>query len=152
MKLQSALVIGEVKKFIDQGQPVILPVDGQSMRPFITGGREKVEFVPLPASSGLDTGLQPGDVVMAKVREGYHVVHRIVQIDGNRLVLEGDGNLGFKEHCLREDVVAQGINVVDAAGRKRSLTSPEARRRWRLWMRLKPLRRILLKALRLIGK
>ncbi len=147
MKLESAFVIEEMKKFIDKGQSVILPVNGRSMRPFIIGGKEKVEFVPLPANGD---NLQPGDVVMAKVREGYHVVHRIVQIDGDRLVLEGDGNLGFKEHCLLEDVVAQGINVVDAKGRKRSLTSPEARRKWRLWMRLKPLRRVLLKAMKLI--
>lgn len=86
---------------------------------------------------------------MAKVREGYHVVHRVVTMDGDQLVLEGDGNLGFQEHCRLTDVVALGINVLDAQGRKRSLTSPKARRRWRLWMRLKPFRRILLRLFRI---
>ena len=146
MKLQADLMIGEVKKLIGQGVAVTLPVDGRSMRPFIIGGKEKVEFVPLPASP------QPGDVVMAKVRDGYYVVHRVVATDGDQLVLEGDGNLGFQEHCRLADVVALGISVVDTRGRKRSLTSPQARRRWRLWMRLKPIRRILLGLLRIFGK
>ncbi len=141
MKIQSDIVIGEVKKFIDQGQSVIFLVSGQSMRPFIRGGKDKVEFRPLPQ------GLQLGDVVMAKVREGYYVVHRIVEIDGDRITLEGDGNLGFREHCLLGDVVAQGVEVVAPDGQRRSLTSLSARRNWRIWMRLKPLRRILLKVM-----
>lgn len=142
MKLLSDLVIAETERFIDEGKSVILPVDGRSMRPFIIGGKDKVEFAPLP------TELRLGDVVMARVREGYPVVHRIVRIDGDQLTLEGDGNLGFQEHCHLEDVVAQGICVIDRKGRKRSLTSPKARRNWKIWMRLKPLRRVLLKIIR----
>lgn len=142
MKLQSDVVIGEVKKLIDQGQSVIFPVNGLSMRPFIIGGKDKVEFRPLPPN------LQVGDVVMTKVLEGYPVVHRIVGIDGDRLTLEGDGNLGFQEHCLLGDVVAHGVCTIDPQGQRRSLTSPSARRKWRIWMRLKPLRRILLKVIK----
>lgn len=142
MKIQSDIVIDEVKRFIDQGLPVILPVGGLSMRPFIIGGKDKVEFRPLPPS------LQVGDVVMANVREGYPVVHRIVKIDGDRITLEGDGNLGFQEHCLLGDVVAQGVDAIAPNGQRRSLTSPTARRHWRIWMRLKPLRRILLKIIK----
>ncbi len=142
MKVLSDMVIAEAKRFIDEGKTVILPVNGRSMRPFIIGGKDKVEFAPLPAE------LQLGDVVMAKVKEGYPVVHRIVRIDGDQLTLEGDGNLGFQEHCHLRDVVAQGTYVIDGKGRKKSLTSPKARRNWKIWMRLKPLRRILLKIIR----
>ncbi len=146
MRCQADLVITEMKGFIDQGRSVILPVDGWSMRPFIIGGKDKVEFVPLPPA------LQLGDVVMAKVQEGYHVVHRVVEIDGDHFVLEGDGNLGFQEHCLLGDIVAQGIYVIDRKGRKQSLISPSARRRWKVWMRLKPLRRILLKIFKIFRR
>ncbi len=142
MRYQSEVLMAEVKRFIDRGQHVILPVSGNSMRPFITGDKDKVEFCPTPPV------LQRGDVVMAKVEGGYYVVHRIVDTDGDRLTLEGDGNLGFQEHCRRDDILAQGIAVVDGHGRKRSLTAPQARRRWRLWMLLKPVRRILLKLCR----
>lgn len=142
MKYQSEILMAEVKRFIDNGQCVILPVSGNSMLPFITGDKDKVEFCPPPSV------LRRGDVVMAKVEGGYYVVHRIVDMDGNHLTLEGDGNLGFQEHCHRGDIVAQGIAVVDGKGRKRSLTTPQARRRWRLWMLLKPIRRILIGVIR----
>ncbi len=142
MRFQSEVLISEVQRFIDGGQCVILPVSGNSMLPFIVGDKDKVEFCPPPPV------LQRGDVVMAKVDGGYYVVHRIVHIDGNQLILEGDGNLGFQEHCHRNDVVAKGIAVVKPIGRKRSLTSPSARRRWHIWMVLKPFRRILLRVYR----
>ncbi len=146
MRCRSEVLMGEVKRFIDCGQRVVLPVSGNSMVPFIVGDKDKVEFCPPPPE------LQRGDVVMAKVDGGYYVVHRIVDIDGDRITLEGDGNLGFQEHCHRNDVVAQGIAVVDRKGRKRSLTSPKARQRWRAWMGLRPFRRILLKGCRLMGR
>lgn len=143
MKILPDIMVGETKRLVGEGKSVILPVNGRSMRPFIIGGKDKVEFAPLPQR------LQPGDVVMATVREGYPVVHRIVAVEGDQLTLEGDGNLGFQEHCDRKDVVAQGTWVIDPRGRRRSLTSPAARRKWRIWMRLKPLRRILLKIIEL---
>lgn len=145
MRLQSEVLMGEVQRFIDSGQHVILPVSGNSMLPFIVGDKDKVEFCPPPRV------LQRGDVVMAKVDEGYYVVHRIVAIAGEQLTLEGDGNLGLQEHCHRSHVVAQGIAVVNRKGRRRSLTAPGARRLWRIWMRLGLFRRILLKVCRLMG-
>ena len=146
MRFQSEVLISEVQRFIDGGQCVILPVSGNSMLPFIVGDKDKVEFCPPPPV------LQRGDVVMAKVDGDYYVVHRIVHIDGNQLTLEGDGNLGFQEHCHRGDIVAQGIAVVRHNGRTRSLTTPGSRRLWRIWMGLGPFRRILLKVCRLMGR
>lgn len=144
MKVQSDVVIAELRRFIDEGKSVILPVSGRSMLPFIVGGKDRVEFFPLKDE------LQKGDVVMAEVDEGYYVVHRVMRIDDNRLVLEGDGNLGFQEHCAVEKVIAKGVYVIDLKGRKHSLTSPSAMRKWRIWMGLKPVRRLLLKVVKII--
>ncbi len=144
MKVQSEVMIAELQRFIAEGKSVILPVSGRSMLPFIVGDRDKVEFYPLKDE------LHKGDVVMAKVDEGYYVVHRVVRIDGDCVVLEGDGNLGFQEHCTKANVIAQGLYVIDKQGRKRSLTSPVAMKRWKLWMALKPLRRVLLKFVKIL--
>jgi len=118
---------------------VIFPVKGNSMLPFIIGDKDKVEFHPIKHP------LHIGDIIMARVDEGYPVVHRIVGIDGDRITLTGDGNLGFKEHCHRQQVIAQGMFVVDQEGNKKSLTSQKALRKWRRWNNLRPIRRILLK-------
>lgn len=109
------------------------------MLPFIIGDKDKVEFHPIKGD------LHVGDIIMARVDEGYPVVHRIIGIDGDRITLTGDGNLGFKEHCHRQQVIAQGLFVVDQNGRKKSLTSQEALRKWHWWNSLRPIRRILLK-------
>lgn len=116
--------IDEVKSIIDENRPVILPAKGNSMLPFIHSG-DNVELRPIHAE------LEIGDIVLAKTQEGHPVIHRIVKIDGDRITLEGDGNLGFQEHCLRKDVIAQVIR--------------DDKRQWHLWMSLRPIRRILLK-------
>ena len=116
--------IDDVKSIIDEGRTVILPVKGNSMLPFIRGG-EKVELHPI------HTELKIGNIVLAKVKEGYPVIHRIVKIEGDEITLEGDGNLGFQEHCNRKSVIAQVVR--------------DDLRQWHLWMSLRPIRRVLLK-------
>lgn len=138
MKMKSSIVIAELQRFIQEGKSVVLPVDGRSMRPFIIGGKDKVEFYPLTEE------LQRGDVVLAKVDDGYYVVHRVVACQEGCVTLEGDGNLGFQEHCALSQVIAKGIYVIDKKGRKRSLVSTSSMRKWNVWMALKPIRRFLL--------
>ena len=112
--------IAALEQFIREGRPVKFPVEGTSMLPFIVGGRDCVEFYPVEGE------LKVGDIVMARVEEGYPVVHRVIGIepvagdaspasfsaDDCRIILTGDGNLGFKEHCLRKDVIAKAHAVI----------------------------------------
>ena len=146
--------IAALEQFIREGRPVKFPVKGTSMLPFIVGGRDCVEFYPVEGE------LKVGDIVMARVEEGYPVVHRIVGIepaagdasfsaDDCRIVLTGDGNLGFKEHCLRKDVIAKAHVVIRPDGSRKSLISQKALRNWRRWQRLRPVRRGLLKIIKL---
>lgn len=116
--------IDDVKSLIDEDRPVILPAKGNSMLPFIHSG-DNVELRPI------HTVLKIGDIVLAKTQEGHPVIHRIVKIEDNKITLEGDGNLGFQEHCLSQDVIAQVVR--------------DDKRQWQLWMSLRPIRRILLK-------
>lgn len=130
-------LLAEVIRLVNEGMRVTLPVKGYSMLPFIIGGQESVELVKPEA-------LSVGDVVLAWINGSYFVVHRIIRIEGNRVQLMGDGNLGGEEFCQRSEVAARAEYVVSKRGRRRYLYS-----RWRvfasrLWWALKPVRRILL--------
>jgi hypothetical protein len=54
----------------------------------------------------------------------------------------GDGNIRGFEHCRQEDIVGKAIHVIGADGKKRPL--PNDSSRWRLWNRLRPVRRWIL--------
>ena len=130
-------IIEEAIRLVDEGVSVTLPVNGNSMLPFIIGGKESVilQKPELP---------KVGDVVLAWA-DGYrYVVHRIIRINGDRVTLMGDGNVRGTEHCLLKDVKARVTHVVSADNKKRDLYS-----RWRvlaakLWYWLRPIRRYLL--------
>ena len=58
LNVQCTTVIGEAIRFVEEGVKVALPVDGNSMLPFIIGGKESV-VLQKPGE------LKVGDVVLA---------------------------------------------------------------------------------------
>ena len=130
-------VIAEAVRLVQKGVTVTFPVTGQSMLPFIIGGKESV-ILHAPGLTAV------GDVVLAWVDDNRYVVHRIINIDGDRVTLMGDGNVRGTEHCLLKDIKARVTHVVSADNKKRDLYS-----RWRMlgakvWYWLRPIRRYLL--------
>ena len=130
-------IIESAIALVDDGLSVTFPVKGRSMLPFIIGSRESVILVKpgIPAV---------GDVVLAWVEDCRYVVHRIISINGDQVVLQGDGNVCGVEHCRVANVRAKADYVVDAQGGKHYLYC-----RWRilaakLWYWLRPVRRYLL--------
>jgi len=85
-----------------------------------------------------------GDVVLAWVDGCRYVVHRVISIDGEQVVLMGDGNIVGVEHCSLNDVKALATHVVSRKGRKRDLYAPWRQRASRLWWHLRPIRRYVL--------
>ena len=130
-------IIEEAIRLVDEGVSVTLPVNGNSMLPFIIGGKESVilQKPELP---------KVGDVVLAWA-DGYrYVVHRIIRINGDRVTLLGDGNLGGTEHCRVDDVKARVTHVVDAKERTHYLYNRWRKSAAKIWFRLRPMRRYLL--------
>lgn len=130
-------IIEEAVRLVDEGVSVTLPVNGNSMLPFIIGGKESVilQQPELP---------KVGGVVLAWA-DGYrYVVHRIVRIDGERVTLMGDGNLMGTEHCLIGDIKARVTHVVDAKGRTHYLYKGWRKLAAKVWFWLRPVRRYLL--------
>ena len=130
-------IIRDLITLVNEGQRVVLPVKGNSMLPFIIGGKESVELVK-PDSVAV------GDVVLAWINGSRFVVHRVIRIDGEKVQLMGDGNVTAEEYCLTSDVKARAEYVIGRNGKKHNLYSPRRVQASRLWWKLKPVRRYIL--------
>ena len=132
-------VLEELKQVPDK--TAVINLRGNSMRPFLKNERDKA-VLALPKGPCLK-----GDAVLAEVSPKHFVLHRIVDIDGDKITLRGDGNLG-DEHCLASDIRAKAVGFL-----RKGRTTPDLTtgRKWRLyswfWTRLYPIRRYLLFAL-----
>ena len=130
-------IIEEAIRLVREGVSVTLPVNGNSMLPFIIGGKESV----ILQGPGL---IDVGDVVLAWVDGCRYVVHRIIRIDGDRVTLMGDGNLAGTEHCTLNEIKAIATHVVDAKERTHYLYNRWRKSAAKIWFRLRPMRRYLL--------
>lgn len=141
VEIPNEILIPEICRIIGEGHTVTLPLKGFSMRPFLEDGRDKALLAKPHAP-------RVGEPVLAENMPGHYVLHRVVEIDGDRMTLLGDGNL-MPEHCHTQDVRASVLGFY-RKGSKR-LDSVNGLK-WRtyswLWMRLRPIRRYLLAAYR----
>jgi len=140
-RMENALLLPEVTRMLQEGHTVTLPLRGRSMRPFLEDGRDKALLIKPNRT------IVVGDAVLAEIRPGVYVLHRIVKIDGRQVTLRGDGNLGT-EQCTLDDIRALATGFY-RKGREQ-MDSTEGLK-WRVyswcWMRLLPVRRYLLFAL-----
>ena len=140
-KKDDSLILAEAIRMVKSGVSVTFPVNGRSMLPFIVGGRDSV-ILEKPKE------LRRGDVVLALVKtnspEKHYVVHRIVSLNGEHVVLMGDGNLALREYCDVSDVCAKVICIVKPNGKKYAMAAWRFRIAAKIWYILLPIRRYLL--------
>lgn len=134
------ILLAEVRRLVAEGHPVTLRVKGNSMLPFIYGGKDNVRFVK-PQHSNVR------DIVLAEISSGVYVAHRIIAIDGDRVTLMGDGNVAGTEHCRLKDLAAK-VEVIIRDGREINPYTRQMMRYAELWWRLRGVRRWLLAVLR----
>ena len=140
-EIPNKILIEKVAEALENGHTATLRVRGYSMRPFLETDRDIVKL-KRPACPGL---IKVGDAVLGRLPNDIYVLHRVIRRDGNKLILMGDGNIYSTETLFDTDV----IGVVTAFYRKgRSVPDLVTGLKWRvysvIWMKLKPLRRILL--------
>lgn len=125
--------------------PMRITLDGDSMRPLIRRGKDKVTFVPL------DRPLKRGDVALFEAPPGRYVAHRVYRLEENRVQTLGD-------HCRNPDPwmpvsAALGLAIqVERGKRTIPLDCPFMRALGRIWMALLSLRRGYWKVRALAGK
>lgn len=134
------LLMNDALLLIEEGKRVIVRVKGSSMLPFLRGDKDSVELEKA-------SEIKCGDIVLAYVEECRFVLHRIIRIDGERVVLMGDGNLKGCEYCRIEDIKAKAVNIIKPAKggyKKISCTDRTHMRKADLWKKLLPVRRYIL--------
>lgn len=104
------------QEFLREGTPVLLPVKGNSMLPFIRGGRDLVLVCKTPE-------VKVGDVVLARTTAGNYVIHRVFGEEPGIFILKGDGNLVGTEKCALVDVMGTVTEVRKPSGRVLNPTS-----------------------------
>lgn len=134
--VSNELLLKEVVSAVRDGKPVVIRPKGNSMLPFIRGDRDQVLLVH-------PDDVRKYDVVLAQVREGVFVLHRVMEVRADSVVLMGDGNIKGREVCRMENVVAKMVEVI-RDDRRQDCLSPRYRRKVVIWVRLLPLRRLIL--------
>lgn len=124
--LPNAIMLGEVSRFLDEGREVIIMTKGNSMSPFIRGERDSVELRKRPQ-------VEAGDIVLAQLTPGHYVLHRVKQIDGERVTLKGDGNLDGTERCTLGDICGTVTYIIRPGDRRLDCYSRKWQRRFRRW-------------------
>ena len=140
MRVENDILIPELARLLKEEKEVRFTPSGVSMRPFIEGDKDSVVLAPL--------GRLPkrGDILLARVT-GYagrrtYVLHRLIRIEGELYILQGDGNLMGEEQCRLEDIIGRVVRIETPSGRRKPLT------RGCIWHALFPVRKWLLKIYR----
>lgn len=110
IELPNDILLGEVTEMLREGHQVVIMTKGNSMNPFINGEKDSVNLVRRDSIS-------PGEIVLASIRPGVYVLHRVVSVSDGTVVLHGDGNLTGNEKCRVEDVSGTAFQILKPSGR-----------------------------------
>ena len=102
--LPNDVLLNEVVQLLREGREVVITPKGRSMLPFIRGEVDQIKLRQ-------PDGLRVGDIVLAYFGNHY-VLHRIVAINGEKVVLMGDGNLKGTEQGDRSEVVGKVVEII----------------------------------------
>lgn len=129
------LVSEDLRRFAGE-KTVTIWVKGYSMRPFIECERDLVKLT-------YHTDVSVGEAVLAQIEPGHYVLHRVIERNGDKLTLQGDGNIRGVEHCSVRNVCGVVCEYI-RPNRILLASDPSLQRRIRLWRNLRPIRRYLL--------
>lgn len=147
--LDNAEFMPHLIRLVNEGHLVTIIARGNSMRPFIEDCRDKLVF-------GKYVDAKVGDVILAEIQPGHYVCHRIEKLEGETVVMRGDGNVPNPavknsgiEVFTRDKIRAKLVRIV----RKGKTYDIATSRIWKvysaIWTHLLPLRRYLLAFYRL---
>lgn len=138
---------GTVISLLREGKTVTIPVKGDSMLPFIEGGVDSVVLEGIEEGSAEGESrrrAKVGDIVLFRA-DGRFVVHRILSLDKTGVAeIQGDGILKAKDRCSSDGIFGRVVTILKGGKRPIDVDSRAYRIRVRLWLALRPIRRILL--------
>lgn len=142
IQFDNAEFLPYVCELANEGKNVTIRAKGNSMRPFVESERDEVVLCKLG-------DVKVGDVVLAEISPGRFVLHRIDAIQGDKVRLRGDGNVGQVEFCRLSDIKASAFQFI-----RKGKTYNLSDKTWKIyswiWVRLIPVRRYCLALYRLL--
>jgi hypothetical protein len=136
----------EAAKELSKGKSVRMLVGGQSMYPFIHGGKDEIEIEPYDGT----TPPKPWCCPFYKW-EGSYMIHRFIGMNGNKWQMLGDGNICRIEEVPQEDIIGILRTIYHPDGTIQDCSDKAWLRRACWWYRLRKVRRYLIPLLRRLG-
>ena len=140
MVIANDILIPELARLLREEKEVRFTPSGVSLRPFIEGDKDSVVLAPLTRTP------RRGDILLAKAvtqdeRTAY-VLHRVLRVEAEKIVLQGDGNLTGEEYCSTDNIIGRVTRIERPNGKRKTLS------RGIIWHLLLPCRPFLLKIYR----
>lgn len=143
MQINNELFFAQIETLLSEGLKAEFMLRGNSMRPLLRNGRDTVIIAP---TTECDPTI--GETYLFRYR-GRHMLHRLHRIEGEELVMRGDGNYRTEERCRVKDLAGRLVCVRRKSGREIDCSGRAWRLKSRLWCALPAeLRRIILGVLR----
>jgi len=122
-----------------EGYKLKLCPQGGSMIPFLVGGRDEA-VLSIPE---IDFKLRVNDIVLFRIENGVHVLHRICRIDESGIYTLGDAQLEREGPFRREDILAV-CDYIIRKGKKITRTNLRYNILASVWRYLRPFRRTIM--------
>lgn len=129
-----------IEKTINDGGSVPLVVTGSSMNPFLREGRDVVWL-----NACTESDFKKGKILLFKRKNGSFVLHRIRKVlPDDELLMNGDAQSWCEKINKRQAVAA--VSEIERDGKKKACPSNN------LWQILKPIRPVIMRLWRKIGR
>lgn len=145
----STLMVSEKELFpmmlemLNEGKDVRFNISGNSMFPLLVHHRDSVVL------RKCNNELRKGDIILFKVSNYHHVLHRITKVLNDGFITTGDGNLHRDGFVSNETVIAKAITIY-----RKDKVIDVSDWKWKfifsIWMFLYPIRKELLYFIRKI--
>lgn len=141
-QLPKELMMREIADLTSSGYAVTITVKGNSMRPFLADGRDKVILKGLEENEK-NKSIKRGDVLLARDLKGNIYLHRVIKRNGNLLKTQGDGNYRQTEDIVLKDIMGRVTDVI-RKGKKYPVNGCTWKTYSYIWNALRPVRHLLL--------
>ena len=129
----------EIAQLLQEGNPVRVRIDGESMHPFIVGGKDEVLLIPYDKK----TPIELWSCIFYKWK-GHYMIHRFVGFQDSQNCMMGDGNLVQIERIEESDILGILQTIYHADGSTQYCLGKKWLCQGRYWFKFRKLRRFLL--------
>lgn len=130
------LQISNMEELLSKGNHIQIHPEGYSMYPMFIPGRDQAIIAPSDTFK-----LKKGHVVLYRRDESILVLHRICKIKNNEFYLVGDNQMAVEGPLRRDQIKGVLISFI-RNGRHISINNPIYIITSRIWLILRPIRRI----------